>query len=113
MELKRGNARGPNKSGEVLQRALTLGVETVRFKLRIGHPVPDIVSTGSSIARQSRRLRTRHFRPNADNTFEWYLENWYFSTPREHKPFVKDVVDVLNKKKIRGREPFISIIAHP
>jgi hypothetical protein len=34
-------------------------------------------------------------RPDAANSFEAYLENWYFSVPRADKPFVKDVADLL------------------
>lgn len=37
-------------------------------------------------------------RPDAANSFENYLENWYFSVPRDHKPFVKQVVDLLGVK---------------
>jgi hypothetical protein len=37
-------------------------------------------------------------RPDATNSFESYLENWYFSVPREHKPFVKDVASFLGVK---------------
>ena len=37
-------------------------------------------------------------RPDAGNTFESYVENWYFSVPRVYKPFVKEVVDLLGVK---------------
>ncbi len=37
-------------------------------------------------------------RPDPSNSFECYLENWYFSTPRAHKPFVKSVIDLLGVK---------------
>jgi hypothetical protein len=37
-------------------------------------------------------------RPDAANSFENYLENWYYSVPRAHKPFVKEVVDLLGVK---------------
>lgn len=34
-------------------------------------------------------------RPDSANSFETYLENWYFSVPRAQKPFVKNLVDLL------------------
>jgi len=37
-------------------------------------------------------------KPDQDNSFECYMENWYFSVPRMHKPFVKDVADLLGLK---------------
>jgi hypothetical protein len=37
-------------------------------------------------------------RPDPGNSFESYLENWYFSVPRAHKPFVKGVADLLGVK---------------
>jgi hypothetical protein len=37
-------------------------------------------------------------RPDEKNSFEAYLENWYFSVPKAQKPFVKSVVDLLGVK---------------
>lgn len=37
--------------------------------------------------------------PNLTNSFESYLENWYFSVPLEHKPFVKQIADLLSQKR--------------
>ncbi len=37
-------------------------------------------------------------RPDPTNSFESYLENWYFSVPREQKPFVQRVVALLGVK---------------
>ena len=34
-------------------------------------------------------------RPDAINSFEAYLENWYLSVPKAQKPFVKEVADLL------------------
>ena len=34
-------------------------------------------------------------RPDPANSFEAYLENWYFSVPKDRKPFVKSVVEML------------------
>jgi hypothetical protein len=34
-------------------------------------------------------------RPDATNSFETHLENWYFSVPRAQKPFVKEIADLL------------------
>ena len=37
-------------------------------------------------------------RPDKTNSFECYVENWYFSVPLAHKPFVKGVADLLGVK---------------
>jgi hypothetical protein len=37
-------------------------------------------------------------RPDPTNSFETFLENWYFSVPLAQKPFVKDIADLLGVK---------------
>ena len=37
-------------------------------------------------------------RPDATNSFESFLENWYFSAPKKNKGIVKEVVDLLGIK---------------
>ena len=37
-------------------------------------------------------------RPDATNSFESFLENWYFSAPKQNKSVVKEVVDLLGIK---------------
>ena len=37
-------------------------------------------------------------RPDATNSFESFLENWYFSAPKKNKGVVKEVVDLLGIK---------------
>lgn len=37
-------------------------------------------------------------RPDPGNSFECYLENWYFSAPKANKGFVKEVADILGVK---------------
>lgn len=37
-------------------------------------------------------------RPDATNSFESFLENWYFSAPKNNKGFVKEVADLLGIK---------------
>ncbi len=37
-------------------------------------------------------------RPDATNSFESYVENWYYSVPNDYKPFVKEVADLLGLK---------------
>ncbi|NBR06264.1 MAG: hypothetical protein EBT92_10880 [Planctomycetes bacterium] len=37
-------------------------------------------------------------RPDSTNSFENFLENWYFSAPKNNKGFVKEVADLLGVK---------------
>ena len=37
-------------------------------------------------------------RPDATNSFEFFLENWYFSAPKQNKSVVKEVADLLGIK---------------
>jgi hypothetical protein len=37
-------------------------------------------------------------RPDPLNSFEAFIENWYFSVPAAHKKFVKDVAELLGVK---------------
>lgn len=37
-------------------------------------------------------------RPDPTNSFEGFLDNWYFSTPKNNKGFVKEVADLLGIK---------------
>lgn len=37
-------------------------------------------------------------RPDATNSFESFLDNWYFSAPKSNKGFVKEVADLLGIK---------------
>lgn len=39
-------------------------------------------------------------RPDATNSFESFLENWYFSAPKQNKGVVKEVVDLLGIKSM-------------
>jgi hypothetical protein len=37
-------------------------------------------------------------RPDATNSFESFLDNWYFSAPKNNKAFVKEVANLLGIK---------------
>ena len=37
-------------------------------------------------------------RPDPTNSFETFIENWYFSVPKAQKPFVKQIADLLGVK---------------
>ena len=42
-------------------------------------------------------------RPDATNSFEIFLENWYFSVPMDNKDFVRDIANLLGiKSKLIG-----------